>query len=244
MFRISKLMVVVVAISALVVAQEKGEKIRGAEKPVAATKKAPLKPAMKTIKETVAVLIRDKKIDKSKKNWRTSVPKFPTVGFDKNKTYTWELTTNKGKVTIEFMPEVAPNHVANFVYLTELGFFDGLSFHRVIPSFMAQGGCPLGTGTGGPGYKFGGEHSPKVRHSTPGLLSMANAGPGTDGSQFFITFKPTPWLDGRHTIFGKVKTGMDTVRELEKAGTGGSGRPKEDLKIEKALVVTGKKKKE
>ena len=106
------------------------------------------------------------------------------------------------------------------MFLTEKGFYDGTIFHRVIPDFMAQGGDPLGTGTGGPGYQYAGEINPNVKHDRPYLLSMANAGrPNTDGSQFFITFKPTPWLDGKHTIFGEVVEGQDTVKKLEAAGT-------------------------
>jgi len=101
---------------------------------------------------------------------------------------------------------------------------------------MAQGGCPLGTGTGGPGYTFDGEFKPNVRHDRPGLLSMANAGPGTDGSQFFLTFVPTPWLDGKHTIFGEVIEGMDVVKALEKAGSRG-GETSEPLRMEKVTVV-------
>jgi cyclophilin family peptidyl-prolyl cis-trans isomerase len=145
------------------------------------------------------------------------------------------LRTNKGPVKIKFMPDVAPMHVTSFLYLAKLGFFDGLAFHRVITGFMAQGGCPLGTGTGGPGYKFSGSFRPDVKHDRPGLLSMANAGPGTDGSQFFLTFVPTPWLDGKHTIFGEVVEGMDTLKALEAAGSR-DGATREPLKIEKATV--------
>jgi peptidyl-prolyl cis-trans isomerase B (cyclophilin B) len=117
--------------------------------------------------------------------------------------------TSKGDIHVSLMEDVAPLTVANFVNLAQRGYYDGLTFHRVIPDFMIQGGCPLGTGTGGPGYKFKDEFSPKVRHDAPGKLSMANAGPGTNGSQFFITHVPTPWLDGKHTVFGEVQSAAD-----------------------------------
>jgi cyclophilin family peptidyl-prolyl cis-trans isomerase len=126
-------------------------------------------------------------------------------------------------------------HVTNFIYLTRLGFYDGLAFHRVITNFMAQGGCPFGTGTGGPGYNFDGEFSPSVKHNAGGMLSMANRGPGTDGSQFFLTFVATPWLDGKHTIFGKVVEGMDTLKKLEAAGSE-NGKTSEPLKIETVTI--------
>jgi cyclophilin family peptidyl-prolyl cis-trans isomerase len=126
-------------------------------------------------------------------------------------------------------------HVSSTIYLTRLGFYDELAFHRVIPGFMAQGGCPVGRGTGGPGYEYDGEFDPKVKHDRPNLLSMANRGPGTDGSQFFITFVPTPHLNGKHTIFGEVMAGAKTVRELEKRGSN-SGQPTEPLKINKASI--------
>ena len=126
-------------------------------------------------------------------------------------------------------------HVTSFAYLAGLGFYDGLAFHRVITSFMAQGGCPLGTGTGGPGYQFGGEFKPDVKHTKGGLLSMANAGPGTDGSQFFLTFVPTPWLDGKHTIFGEVVEGLDVLKTLEAAGSS-SGKTSEPLRIETLTI--------
>jgi cyclophilin family peptidyl-prolyl cis-trans isomerase len=127
-------------------------------------------------------------------------------------------------------------HVSSTVYLTRLGFYDGLAFHRVIPGFMAQGGCPEGKGTGGPGYTFDGEFSARVKHDRPGLLSMANAGPGTDGSQFFLTFVPTPWLDGKHTIFGEVVEGQEVLGRMESLGSA-SGRPSETLRITKATVA-------
>lgn len=118
--------------------------------------------------------------------------------------------TPHGPINVELYPDKAPLTVANFVNLAKRGFYDGLKFHRVIPDFMVQGGCPQGTGTGGPGYKFEDETNNGVRHER-GVLSMANAGPNTNGSQFFITHVPTPWLDGKHTVFGKVVSGLDAV---------------------------------
>ena len=121
--------------------------------------------------------------------------------------------TDRGPVRVELYPEKAPLTVANFVNLAKRGFYDGLNFHRVIKDFMIQGGCPQGTGTGGPGYKFEDEANNGVRHER-GVLSMANAGPNTNGSQFFITHVATPWLDGKHTVFGKVVDGMDVVDKV------------------------------
>ncbi|RLT35148.1 MAG: peptidylprolyl isomerase [Chloroflexi bacterium] len=155
--------------------------------------------------------------------------------FDAATEYFWELETNVGAITVRLLPAVAPMHVASTIYLTRLGFYDGLKFHRVISEFMAQGGCPLGTGTGGPGYQYAGEFDPSVKHTRPGLLSMANAGPGTDGSQFFLTFVPTPWLDGKHTIFGEVVEGMPVVEALEARGSQ-SGQTTEALSITKATI--------
>ncbi len=112
--------------------------------------------------------------------------------------------TSKGTIRLDLYPDKAPVTVANFVNLAQRGYYDGLNFHRVIDDFMIQGGCPHGTGTGGPGYQFEDEFVAELRHDAPGKLSMANAGPGTNGSQFFITHVPTPWLDNNHTIFGAV----------------------------------------
>jgi peptidyl-prolyl cis-trans isomerase B (cyclophilin B) len=114
------------------------------------------------------------------------------------------IKTSKGEISLKLFSDLAPMTVANFVNLAQRGFYNGLKFHRVIKEFMIQGGCPYGTGTGGPGYKFQDEFVPELKHDKPGILSMANAGPGTNGSQFFITHVPTPWLDGKHTVFGEV----------------------------------------
>ncbi len=119
------------------------------------------------------------------------------------------IRTNKGDIKLRLFADKAPVTVANFVNLAKKGYYDGLTFHRVIPDFMIQGGCPRGTGTGGPGYQFEDECTPELRHDAPGKLSMANAGPGTNGSQFFITHVATPWLDGRHTVFGEVLDAED-----------------------------------
>jgi cyclophilin family peptidyl-prolyl cis-trans isomerase len=185
---------------------------------------------------TIDGFIATQKIDKSTPDWKTRLAQPPTATFTKGKTYYWQLATTKGPIKLKLMPEVAPKHVSSTIYLTQLGFYDGVVFHRVIPGFMAQGGDPLGRGTGGPGYKYDGEFDPGVKHDRPGILSMANAGPGTDGSQFFITFVPTPHLDGRHTIFGEVVDGMETVKALEKSGSP-QGTPSEQLVIEKATIV-------
>jgi len=119
------------------------------------------------------------------------------------------FTTDRGPIRLKLFADIAPVTVANFVNLVQRGFYNGLKFHRVIPDFMIQGGCPNGIGNGGPGYRFEDECSPKARHDKPGVLSMANAGPGTNGSQFFITHTATSWLDGKHTVFGEVVSDAD-----------------------------------
>jgi cyclophilin family peptidyl-prolyl cis-trans isomerase len=188
---------------------------------------------MQTLDEQIAKA----KPDKSKAGWRTTLTKPAVLAFDPAQTYYARMVTNKGTILIKLMPQVAPMHVTSFAYLTKLGYYDGLTFHRVIPGFMAQGGCPLGTGTGGPGYQFDGEYSPTVKHNKGGYLSMANAGPGTDGSQFFLTFVATPWLDGKHSIFGEVVEGTDVLKALEALGSQ-SGRTSERLTMDKVTIET------
>ncbi len=175
-------------------------------------------------------------IDKNSQNWKTSLRMPPKLSFNSDKNYLWFLETNKGNIKIKFMPKIAPMHVSSTIYLTRLGFYDGTVFHRVIKGFMAQGGDPLGTGRGGPGYKYDGEFHRYVKHNRSGLLSMANAGPGTDGSQFFITFTATPHLDGKHTLFGEVVEGMDSIRALESKGSR-SGATSEQLILNRASII-------
>jgi len=174
--------------------------------------------------------------DTGRDRWRNRLPKPEPVDFEAGKTYSVRMETNKGAMKIRMMPEHAPMHVTSFLYLTKLGFYDGLPFHRVITDFMAQGGCPNGNGMGGPGYEFDGEFEGGPKHDRKGLLSMANAGPGTDGSQFFLTFVPTPWLVGKHTIFGEVVEGEDVLAALERGGSR-DGRTTEPLRMEKVSVV-------
>jgi cyclophilin family peptidyl-prolyl cis-trans isomerase len=138
----------------------------------------------------------------------------PSGQLDTSKSYRARIKSEKGEMLVELFANDAPLTVENFVNLARSGFYDGTTFHRVIAGFMAQGGDPTGTGTGGPGYTFGDEFSSHRRHDAAGTLSMANAGPGTNGSQFFITFAPTPHLDGRHSVFGRVVEGMDVLRSI------------------------------
>jgi peptidyl-prolyl cis-trans isomerase A (cyclophilin A) len=162
------------------------------------------------------------------------------------------LLTNQGTVVVRLYPDHAPKTVKNFVDLAEGGrewsdprtrktaaakLYDGTIFHRVIPDFMIQGGDPLGTGTGGPGYKFGDEIHPDLVFDRPYLLAMANAGPGTNGSQFFITTTPTPWLTGKHTIFGEVISGKDVVDTISKVRTGRNDRPVDDVVLESVVIT-------
>jgi cyclophilin family peptidyl-prolyl cis-trans isomerase len=135
-------------------------------------------------------------------------------------------------VVIRLHADTAPKHVASAIYLVRLGYYDGLIFHRVIPEFMAQGGCPSGTGSGGPGYQMAGEFDGGRKHDKPGMLSTANSGPGTDGSQFFLTFVKTPHLDGKHTIFGEVVSGMETVDKIVNSPRDGSDNPNERIEMQ------------
>jgi peptidyl-prolyl cis-trans isomerase A (cyclophilin A) len=169
-------------------------------------------------------------------------------------TLTATLHTNAGPVVIRLFPDHAPKTVRNFVELAEGSrqwtdprtgrattdkLYDGTIFHRVIPDFMIQGGDPLGSGRGGPGYKFADEIHPDLGFDRPYLLAMANAGPGTNGSQFFITVTPTPWLNGKHTIFGEVIEGADVVDQISRMKTGSQDRPVEDVTIESVTLERG-----
>jgi peptidyl-prolyl cis-trans isomerase A (cyclophilin A) len=142
------------------------------------------------------------------------------------------INTNHGAIVIDMFPKEAPKTVDNFVTLSRDGFYDGVIFHRVIPNFMIQGGDPTGTGAGGPGYKFEDEFDPSLRFDKPGLLAMANSGPDTNGSQFFITTAPTPHLNNAHTIFGKVTQGQDVVEAISRVQTGQGDKPLEDVVIQ------------
>ena len=146
----------------------------------------------------------------SAKSWSTP----PAMQIDTAKSYEAVLTTAKGVVRIELYDDLVPNTVNNFVFLARQGFYNGVTFHRVIPGFMAQTGDPTGTGRGGPGYNFADEIVPSLRHDGPGVVSMANAGPNTNGSQFFITYTATPHLNGKHTVFGRVIAGLEVVQAL------------------------------
>ncbi|HVL81671.1 MAG TPA: peptidylprolyl isomerase [Actinomycetota bacterium] len=164
------------------------------------------------------------------------MPNPPSGTLDPTKDYKATLHTSKGDITVELYAGDAPMTVENFVNLAREGFYDGTTFHRVIPGFMAQGGDPTGTGRGGPGYTFRDEFSSR-RHDAAGVLSMANAGPNTNGSQFFITFGPTPHLDGKHTVFGKVVEGMDVVDSLSERDPSRATEPGD--RIEKVTVTEG-----
>jgi cyclophilin family peptidyl-prolyl cis-trans isomerase len=164
-------------------------------------------------------------------------PMPPSGALDASKAYRARFKTERGEIVTELYAAQAPLTVENFVNLARTGFYDGTTFHRVIPGFMAQGGDPTGTGRGGPGYQFGDEFSPDLRHDGPGVLSMANAGPGTNGSQFFLTFDATPHLDDRHSVFGRVVEGMDVLRSLRERDPGRDPNPGdriETIEIEEA----------
>lgn len=190
------------------------------------------------VKAEPAIKAETKKTDNAK----------PTKG--KNMVATFE--TNQGKFKIKLFNDKAPKTVENFVGLAKGSkewtdpktgvkakkpFYDGLTFHRVIPDFMIQGGCPLGTGTGDAGYKFADEIDPSLKHDKPGMLSMANAGPNTNGSQFFVTVAATPWLDGKHAIFGEVIEGMDIVNKISLVKTGSGNKPAEPVTVKKVTIT-------
>ena len=166
------------------------------------------------------------------KQWRDA----PAMTIDPNKTYNATFHTAQGDFTVELFAKDAPKTVNNFVFLAREGFYDGTTFHRVIKGFMAQGGDPTGTGSGGPGYTF--EDEPNDRRVVRGALAMANSGPNTNGSQFFIvTAEACPWLDGKHTVFGRVTDGMDAVDEISALDRDARDRPREDVVIERVELA-------
>ena len=155
---------------------------------------------------------------------------------DVDKSYTATIKTNQGSFTVDLFAKDAPKTVNNFVFLAKDGFYDGVIFHRVIKNFMIQGGDPTGTGTGGPGYKFEDEIVPTLVFDRKGLLAMANSGPGTNGSQFFITTAPTDWLNGKHTIFGVVSQGQGVLDTINGIAVGANDKPTQPVMIESILI--------
>ena len=154
------------------------------------------------------------------------------------KTVKIKIETTQGDIYADLFAEDAPKTVENFVTLAKKGFYDGIIFHRVIPDFMIQTGDPEGTGRGGPGYSFADEFSPKLRHDEPGVFSMANSGPNTNGSQFFITVAATPWLDGKHSVFGKITQGMDVAMAISQASRDSGDRPVKTISMKKVTVLS------
>lgn len=180
-------------------------------------------PAIKAIDAFIAKM----KVDTKRPNWRTALSEPPKQTFSKDHDYLWHVETGEGKLVIRYFPDAAPMHVTSGIYLSRLGYYDGIGFHRIIPGFMAQGGCPNTEskakkptwGQGGPGYYMDGEFIGKLSHDRAGLLSMANTGrPKSEGAQFFITFGETKMLDGKYSIWGEVIEGKDTLKALEKKG--------------------------
>jgi len=234
------------ALSVAAVARAQDQPASPAPAPAETTKKAtatkvvgrhaaaplPVVAVVKSIDAQIAKL----GVNKKDPAWKTKL-KLPTMAkFDPAKSYFAHMGTNKGEMLIKFKPDVAPMHVTNFIYLARMGFFDGLKFHRVIKGFMAQGGDPKGDGTGGPGYQYSAEISPNALHNAPGVVSTANAGPGTDGSQFFIMFQPYPSLDGNYSVFGQVEQGLETLKAMEAVGNPHDGPPTEPLYITKVTI--------
>jgi cyclophilin family peptidyl-prolyl cis-trans isomerase len=167
------------------------------------------------------------------KQWKTP----PEMSIDPSRSYKAKLATDIGDIELELHADKVPNTVNNFVFLAREGYYDSVTFHRVIPDFMAQTGDPTGTGRGGPGYKFGDEFHKELRHDGPGVLSMANSGPNTNGSQFFITHVPTPWLDGKHAVFGRITSGLDVLMSIPERDPGSAGEP--GLRIRTIEIIEG-----
>lgn len=211
----------------------------GKDKPKATepktTKSKAQKEDPKTAKDPAIVAIdaARKKVSTKAADWRKSLPAPPLVKFDPARDYRWHLETSAGELIVQLLPDNAPRHVTSVIWLSRCGFYDGLTFPRIVKAFMAQGGSPDNTQGGDAGYQMDGEFSQDLKHDRAGVLSAANSGPGTDGSQFFLTFVPTPHLDGKHTVHGHVIDGSATLQAIEACGV----EPDQDGK-EKPKAVT------
>ena len=168
---------------------------------------------------------RKAKVRTTTKSWRTKLPRPPEQKFDSKYQYNWHVETTVGSMVINLLPDAAPKHVTSVIYLSRCGFYNGLEFPRVLKGFMAQGGSPTNNLSGNSGYIMKGEFLTNQKHDKPGALSAANSGPGTDGSQFFLTFVPTPHLDGLHTVHGFVTEGIETLKAIEALGVAKDGEP-------------------
>jgi peptidyl-prolyl cis-trans isomerase B (cyclophilin B) len=224
---IAKVLLLAALVAGNVPAQEKGTG-GGGSKPKP-TKVEPIKDDAKTAKDPAIVAIdkfKKAKVSTKAADWRTRLPAPPAVTFDPARQYRWHLETSVGSLVVTLLPEAAPKHVTSVVYLARCGFYDGLVFPRVLKGFMAQGGSPTNDQSGDAGYRMDGEFATGQKHDKPGALSAANSGPGTDGSQFFLTFVPTPHLDGKHTVHGFVTDGLETtLKALEAKGVEKDGDP-------------------
>ncbi len=221
-------------------AQEKG-KDKPKDDKAKASKVEPVKDDAKTAKDPVIVAIdklKKAKVSTKSADWKTHLPEPPAVTFDPARKYLWHLDTSVGAMTVTLLPEAAPKHVASVIWLARCGFYDGLTFPRVVKGFMAQGGSPTDTTAGDAGYKLDGEFASGQKHDKAGALSAANSGPGTDGSQFFLTFVPTPHLDGKHTVHGFVTEGMATLKAIEERGAEKDGdAPREKVTITRSWIT-------
>jgi len=198
-------------------------------------KVVPVKDDAKTAKDPVVVAIdkfRKSKVSTKPADWRTHLPRPPVVEFAADRLYRWHLETSVGSMTVTLLPTAAPRHVTSVIYLARCGFYDGLEFPRVLKGFMAQGGSPTNDRSGDAGYLMEGEFLTDQKHDKPGALSSANSGPGTEGSQFFLTFVPAPHLDGKHTVHGFVTEGLETLKALEARGV----EKDEDPLTEKVVI--------
>lgn len=209
-------------------AKDKPKAEAGKDKgPAAKAPEAPKDDAA-TAKDPVVVALdkfRKAKVSTKAANWRSSLPEPPLTPFAAASNYRWHVETSVGTLVVTLLPEAAPKHVTSVIYLSRCGFYDGLWFPRVLKGFMAQGGSPDSTQAGNAGYTFDGEFLTGQKHDRPGALSAANAGPNTDGSQFFLTFVPTPHLDGKHTVHGFVTEGLDVLKAIEARGVDQDGEP-------------------